>query len=129
MPTKTSSSKCRQMTSFAATEAGEMPAYLFYPAADLAQDRIWKTTIEKWGEPQAETYIRGLHAHLQHLCKARVLWRSLPQALVVRGNLAGRAYLSRYEPHYVLFRELSGARIGISRIQTGTGSWRDRGGQ
>src|SRR3546814_12790093 len=113
MPTKTSSSKCRQMTSFAATEAGEMPAYLFYPAADLAQDRIWKTTIEKWGEPPAETYIRGLHAHLPHLCKASVLWRRLPPTLVVPAHLAGTDYPRRSEHAYLFLGGLSGGRIGI----------------
>jgi len=36
--------------------------YRFYPRADAAQDKI-----EKWGEIEAVTYIKGLHIHLQRL--------------------------------------------------------------
>lgn len=46
-----------------------MPAYRFYAPADVAQDKIWRDTVEQWGEAQAESYLRGLHAHLHGLCE------------------------------------------------------------
>ncbi len=93
-----------------------MAGYLFYPPADAAQDLIWKTTAETWGDAQAETYILGLHRHLQRLSETRALWRKLPSALTIPADLDIEAWFSRYEHHYVIFRTLSGARIGVISI-------------
>ncbi|MCZ7451117.1 type II toxin-antitoxin system RelE/ParE family toxin [Agrobacterium rhizogenes] len=83
-----------------------MAAYRFYAPADAAQDKIWRDTVDTWGEAQAETYIRGLHAHLQRLCDNDLLWRRLPQKLAVPGDLKSEAYFSRYQHHYLFFRKL-----------------------
>ncbi|ENN85340.1 hypothetical protein RHSP_53488 [Rhizobium freirei PRF 81] len=93
-----------------------MPAYRFYPRADAAQDKIWRDTVEKWGEAQAVTYIRGLHAHLQLLTKDRHLWRRLPQRLAVPADVKREAYFSRYEHHYVFFRILNNGDLGVMSI-------------
>ena len=93
-----------------------MAGYLFYPPADAAQDRIWHDTVETWGEVKAETYIRCLHVHLQKLSETRALWRKLPAPLVVPADLKMDVWLSRYERHYIIFRTLSGGRIGVISI-------------
>jgi plasmid stabilization system protein ParE len=93
-----------------------MARYLFYPSADASQDRIWRETVEKWGDAQAEVYMTGLHRHLQKICETRSLWRRLPQQLVVPQDLEAPAYFIRYRHHDVFFRELSGSRIGIMSI-------------
>lgn len=93
-----------------------MAAYLFYPPADAAQDRIWRDTAETWGEAQAETYILGLHAHLLKLSQTRALWRKLPRALAIPAGLNIEAWFSRYQHHYIVFRQLSGNRIGVISI-------------
>ncbi|OCJ10357.1 plasmid stabilization protein [Rhizobium sp. AC27/96] len=93
-----------------------MAAYRFYPRADAAQDKIWRDTVEKWGEPQAVTYITGLHAHLTCLCETKALWRQLPQKLVVPVNVKHEAYFSRYGHHYVFFRELDNGDLGVMSI-------------
>ena len=93
-----------------------MSGYLFYPPADAAQDRIWKDTIIQWGEAQAFTYITGLHAHLQKLSETKALWRRLPSDLVVPADLKVQAFFSRYERHYLFFRELPSGKIGIMAI-------------
>lgn len=90
-----------------------MAGFLFYPTADTAQDRIWEDTVEAWGEAQAIRYIRGLHAHLQMLSETPSLWRRLPGKLALPADLKIDAYFSRYERHYIFFRELSGGRIGV----------------
>jgi plasmid stabilization system protein ParE len=89
--------------------------YLFYPAADAAQDQIWRYTVETWGRRQAEKYIRGLHAFLAKLAETRALWRPLPRSLVVPADLKLDAWFARYEHHYVFFRELPEG-IGIISI-------------
>jgi toxin ParE1/3/4 len=93
-----------------------MGGYLFYPPADAAQDRIWKDTIIQWGEAQAVTYITGLHAHLQKLSGTKALWRRLPSDLAVPAGLKVQAFFSRYERHYLFFRELPSSKIGVMAI-------------
>ncbi|MCM2476925.1 type II toxin-antitoxin system RelE/ParE family toxin [Rhizobium sp. CG5] len=93
-----------------------MARYLFYPRADAAQDRIWKDTAEIWGEAQAIAYIHGLHAHLAKLAESRALWRRFPETMPISSQLKDKAYFSRYEKHYVFFRELPGGHIGVMSI-------------
>jgi plasmid stabilization system protein ParE len=90
--------------------------YRFYPRADAAQDKIWRDTVERWGEPQAVTYITGLHAHLGRLCESKALWRQLPQKLAVPADVKREAYFSRYEHHYLFFRELDNGDLGVMSI-------------
>ena len=90
-----------------------MSGYLFYPAADAAQDRIWRDSVAAWGEAQAIRYIQGLHTHLLTLSQTPALWRKLPARLAVPADLKLDAYFSRYERHYIFFRVLSGDRIGV----------------
>jgi toxin ParE1/3/4 len=93
-----------------------MGGYLFYPPADAAQDRIWKDTVVQWGEAQAVTYITGLHAHLQKLSETKALWRRLPNDLAIPADLKIHAFFSRYERHYLFFRELPSGKIGVLAI-------------
>lgn len=93
-----------------------MVAYRFFPRADDAQDKIWRDTVETWGEKQAITYITGLHADLQRLCDDKAIWRKLPQKLAVPADIKREAYFSRYERHYVFFRELDNGDLGVMSI-------------
>ncbi|WFU10601.1 type II toxin-antitoxin system RelE/ParE family toxin [Rhizobium sp. CB3090] len=93
-----------------------MHGYLFYSRADAAQNRIWIDTAERWGEPQANKYIIGLHAHLEQLSKAKALWRRLPKNLVAPADTEASIFLSRYERHYIFFRELPSGKIGVMSI-------------
>ena len=90
--------------------------YLFYPAANATQDRIWRDTAETWGEDQAASYILGLHAHLEKLCRTRAIWRALPSDLVLPSGIEGSVYVSRYRRHYLFFRELPSGKIGVMSI-------------
>lgn len=93
-----------------------MSSYRFYPSADRAQDDIWNYTLNQWGEAQAERYIRQLHQHLQRLADREIVWRSLPRHLVVPADLKTEVYMSRYQRHYIFFRELSQDAIGVMSI-------------
>ena len=93
-----------------------MAAYRFYPRADAAQDKIWNDTVKDWGKNQAVTYITGLHAHLLLLCDNRMIWRELPHKLAVPADIKRDAYFSRYERHYIFFRELDNGDLGVMII-------------
>ena len=93
-----------------------MPTYRFYAPADAAQDKIWREPVEQWGEAHAESYLRGLHAHLHRLCDNHLLWRRLPQRLAVPPDIKREAYFSRYERHYLFFRTLNNGDLGVMSI-------------
>ncbi|MDQ7072536.1 MAG: type II toxin-antitoxin system RelE/ParE family toxin [Gammaproteobacteria bacterium] len=93
-----------------------MAGYRFYPTAVQQQDEIWDYTVEQWGEQQAEKYIRELHQHLHNLASNRMLWRSLPNTLVVPQDLSISVYFSYFNKHIIFFRDLSDGMIGIMSI-------------
>jgi toxin ParE1/3/4 len=90
--------------------------YRFYPSADAAQDSIWIYTCDKWGEVQAEKYIKELHTHIAKLADKNKPWKQLPQNLVVPSDLKIKVYFSQYKNHYIFFRELSDGILGIMSI-------------
>lgn len=93
-----------------------MIAYRFFSTANDAQDDIWNYTCEKWGEIQAEKYIRGLHKHIQQLAEKQKHWMPLPNILVSPGPFETEVYFSHYEKHYIFFRELSDGALGVMSI-------------
>src|SRR5437016_3193594 len=93
-----------------------MARYVFYPSADRRQDEIWDYTLRTWGEAQAEKYIHGLHAHLQKTAERKTPWRPLPKHLANPVGVTHQAYVTRYEKHYLFFRELPGGAIGVMAI-------------
>lgn len=93
-----------------------MAGYSFFPAADAAQDTIWRYTAEMWGEDQADKYILELHGHLAKLANSQTLWRtfSFPANVVTRWD--GTLFVSRYRHHIIFFRQFSNGSIGIVAI-------------
>jgi plasmid stabilization system protein ParE len=89
---------------------------LFHPIADGEQDEIYRWTAVRWGEPQADTYIRGLHNHLDQLAEIPSLWRPLEKRLTLTLNADHQIYVTRYRMHYVFFRKLSDNRLGVLRL-------------
>jgi toxin ParE1/3/4 len=96
-----------------------MAGYRFFPSADKRQDEIWEYTSEQWGEDQAKKYILGLHNHLQRLANKEIPWQLLPTSLLVPSDLNLSIFFSRYEKHYIFFRELSSNDIGVISILHG----------
>lgn len=93
-----------------------MLRYLFFPPADAAQDEIWTYTVDKYGSVQAIEYIEGLHHYLQRLADKKKHWRYLPHKWVVSNDLEVQVFFSKYEHHYIFFREFPSSRIGIMSI-------------
>ena len=96
-----------------------MSGYRFFPAADRRQDEIWEFKCKQWGENQAKKYIGGLHAHLRRLANKEIPWRPLPSRLLVPLDIDISIFFSRYEKHYIFFRELSSKDIGVISILHG----------
>lgn len=81
-----------------------------YPAAKERILEIWDYTEEKWGEKQADAYVRGLVADIEKVANQRHRWRPVPDAA-----MAG-VYYCRYRHHYVFFRELSKKHLGVISV-------------
>jgi len=86
-----------------------MPAKI-YAAAEARLIEIWDYTLEKWGEKQADAYVRGLVAAIHSLGGNRHLWRRVPDK-----TLAG-VWFVRHEHHYIFFRELSRGTVGVITV-------------
>ena len=93
-----------------------MAGYLFFPPADMRLDDIWEYSEDKHGTKQAETYMIGLHNHLQELSEKKKLWKPIPKNLAVPADLNIQAYVSKYEYHFIFFREFPSGKIGVMSI-------------
>jgi len=86
-----------------------MPARIFAPA-EARLIEIWDYTLEKWGEEQADKYLRALIEDIHALADQRHRWRPVPEK-----GLRG-VWFVRHEHHYVFFRELSGGVVGVITV-------------
>lgn len=96
-----------------------MADYRLYPRANAAQDRIWRHTLETWGEAQAVAYLEGLHAHFQKLTLSPQIWRKLPSNFQKAGRDQAAVHFSRYGQHYIFFKVLKNGDLGIMSILHG----------
>ncbi len=96
-----------------------MADYRFSPAADKRQDEIWEYTTEQWGENQAEEIPSGFARSPSKSCRQRnpMATASPTPDRTIDLNLS--VFFSRYEKHYIFFRELSGNDIGVISILHG----------
>jgi len=86
-----------------------MPAKI-YPAARERILEVWDYTEKKWGEKQADAYVRELVAEIETISSQRHRWRP-----VLDESLKG-VYFFRHRHHYVFFRELSRRRLGVISV-------------
>ena len=82
----------------------------FFPPAERHLHDIWDYTSDRWGESQAETYVRELFAWLDALPERAHLWHAIP------GERLRGAFFARYRSHFVFFRRLSSGDIGVLAI-------------
>jgi plasmid stabilization system protein ParE len=81
-----------------------------YPVAKERLFDIWDYTERKWGEEQADKYVRELVAAIQGIKTKRHRWSS-----VMDETLLG-VFFVRHQHHYVFFRELSTGDLGVISI-------------
>ncbi|HEX7743068.1 MAG TPA: type II toxin-antitoxin system RelE/ParE family toxin [Sphingobium sp.] len=87
-----------------------MTSYRVQHAAGRRIDDIYTYTRERWGQDQAERYIRGLFARFEDIAERRIACRDVPRELGVEG------FYCRYERHYVYWRVLSDGAVGIVTV-------------
>lgn len=78
--------------------------------AALRIDDIFRFTLERWGEDQAERYIVGLFDAFEKIQTGGVSSRPVPAAFGING------FFFRYERHFVYWRRLDNGDIGIATI-------------
>lgn len=87
-----------------------MSGYRLAPAADQRLDEIYVYTRDRWGAAQAALYLRGLFECFEAIARHEVPSRAIPAEFEVEG------YYSRYEHHFIYWRELEDGAIGIVTI-------------
>ena len=79
-------------------------------AAAVRIDEIYRYTRERWGEAQADAYIRGLFEAFEGIASGAVTSRPVPAEFEVDG------YVFRYERHFVYWKTLGDGTIGIVTV-------------
>ncbi|QTA82988.1 Toxin-antitoxin system, toxin component, RelE/ParE-like [Desulfonema limicola] len=81
-----------------------------YPEARRRMIDIWHYTDKKWGEQQADKYIRGIYNAIEKASESKYLWRK-----VEHEEIKGIFYII-YQYHHIFFRELSEGRLGVVNV-------------
>lgn len=87
-----------------------MTAYRISAIAGQRLDEIYAYTRDRWGEAQAEAYIRGLFEAFERIARREMTWRAIPAEFGVDG------FYGRHEHHYVYWRILSDDAVGIVTV-------------
>lgn len=85
-------------------------SYRIGRAANARIDDIYRSTFDRWGEAQAEHYIRALFVRFEAIADRTVPWRTIPSEFGVDG------FYCRYERHFVYWRILSDGAVGIVTV-------------
>jgi toxin ParE1/3/4 len=87
-----------------------MKFYFIEASANAAIDNLYAYTLERWGEEQADKYLSGLFACFEAIVSKEVLWRPVPSEFEIE------AWVSRYDHHYVYWKQLDDGRVGIMAV-------------
>jgi toxin ParE1/3/4 len=87
-----------------------MSAYRVQRVAGHRLDEIYVYTRDRWGEAQAERYIRGMFARFEAIAAREFPWRAIPAEFEVSG------FVCKYERHYIYWKILADGTVGIVTI-------------
>lgn len=87
-----------------------MSAYRIQQAAGERLEEIYAYTLERWGEDQAERYLRGLFARFDAIAARSFPWRPIPAEFGQSG------FVCRYESHFIYWRLLDDGAVGIVTV-------------
>ena len=87
-----------------------MAAIRVQEAASWRIDEIYRYTLARWGEEQANRYITGLFEVFARIATGEAVSRPIPAEFDVDG------YVLRYERHFVYWRRLRNGDIGIVTV-------------
>ncbi|MDA9008682.1 type II toxin-antitoxin system RelE/ParE family toxin [Alphaproteobacteria bacterium] len=86
------------------------PRFLILKSASHRIEQIYDYSVENWGVAQANKYIEGLFDLFERISNNSVLWKTIPAEFEVSG------YYTRYEQHFVFWKELSDGRVGFAAV-------------
>ena len=87
-----------------------MSAFRVEARAVARIDQIYVYTRDRWGDAQAERYLRGLFERFEAITARRFPWRSIPAEFGVDG------YVCRYESHFIYWKVLEDGVVGIVTV-------------
>ncbi|HSX94895.1 MAG TPA: type II toxin-antitoxin system RelE/ParE family toxin [Hydrogenophaga sp.] len=87
-----------------------MPRLRVHEAASWRLDEIYRYTLERWGERQADRYVTGLFEAFERIESHGVASKPIPAEFGVAG------YFFRYERHVVYWKRLADGDIGIVTV-------------
>jgi toxin ParE1/3/4 len=73
-------------------------------------DEIYAYTRDRWGEAQAERYIKGLFSRFDAIAAESFPWRAIPAEFGVSG------FVCKYEHHFIYWKVLADDSIGIVTV-------------
>lgn len=82
---------------------------LIYRSAQIRLTEIWDYTLEKWGEDQADRYLRELASGILGLDGHRHLWRG------IKDRWLHGVFFIRCAHYFIFFREMEG-RIAVISV-------------
>ncbi len=92
-----------------------MSGYRIQAAALVRLEDIYRYTFERWGEAQAERYVRGLFARFETIADHQIPWRQIPWR-PVPAEFGVEGFVARNERHLIYWRELTDGGVGIVTV-------------
>ncbi len=87
-----------------------MTGYRIQQVAADRLDDIYVYTRERWGEDQAERYIRAIFARFDAIAARRFPWRAVSAEFGVSG------FVCRHENHFIYWKLLADGTVGIVTV-------------
>jgi plasmid stabilization system protein ParE len=87
-----------------------MATFLLQDAATFRLDEIYRYTLNKWGQQQADDYVEGLFDAFSSVAEKRGLSHPIPAEFSVNG------FYLKYQKHFVYWKYLSSGEVGIVTI-------------
>jgi toxin ParE1/3/4 len=84
-----------------------MPARILAAARESLLE-MWDYTAAKWGEEQADKYVRGSVNAVERVQSQRHRWRAVSDVT------SSGVFFFRHEHHYIFFREFSAVPLALS---------------
>ena len=87
-----------------------MTGYRIQQVAVSRLDEIYDYSCERWGEDQADRYVRGLFARFDAIATRSFPWHPIPAEFGVSG------FVCRYESHLIYWKLLGDGTVGIVTV-------------
>lgn len=85
-------------------------SYRLQLAATQRVEEIYAYSLDRWGEEQADQYLRGLFGKFDAIAARSFPWRPIP------GEFGQSGYVCRYESHFIYWRLLDDGTVGIVTV-------------